>query len=130
MNTEQILDSTLTLVQSAGKIVADAEKPLSVFLSDLEQAGKDVKIAANDTKAMIRNLDNSLSGISPAVEQFNKACAQINEIVYFKKHDLEIIFNNLKIMSANLEQLSEDLKTYPGSIIYSSPPGKQSEVKN
>jgi phospholipid/cholesterol/gamma-HCH transport system substrate-binding protein len=130
METEEILESTLTLVQNVNKIVADAEKPLSVFIGDLEKAGKDVKIAAKDTKTMIRNLDTSLSGISPAVQQFNKACAQINETVYFRKHDLEIIFNNLKTMSANLEQLSENLKTYPGSIIYSSPPEKQSKIKD
>ncbi|MCK5542663.1 MAG: MCE family protein [Desulfobacterales bacterium] len=130
MDTEQILDSTLTIVQNASKIVANAEKPLSQFLSDLEQAGKDVKIASKDTKTMIRNLDNSLSGVSPAVQQFDKACTQINEIVYFRKHDLEIIFNNLKVMSANLEQLSENLKTYPGSIIYSAPPEKQSKTKD
>ncbi|MCD4743851.1 MAG: MlaD family protein [Desulfobacteraceae bacterium] len=122
MHTEQILDSTLTLVQNAGRIVNNAEKPLSGFLNDLEQAGKDVKIVAKDTKTLIQNLDNSLSGVSPAVKQFKEACKQVNETVYFRKHDLEIMFDHLKKMSANLEELSEDLKTYPGSIIYSSPP--------
>jgi len=130
METEEILEGTLTLVQNVNKIVANAEKPLSTFINDLERAGKDVKIAAKDTKTMIRNLDTSLSGVSPAVQQFNKACAQINETVYFRKHDLEIIFDNLKTMSANLEQLSENLKTYPGSIIYGSPPEKQTKLKN
>ncbi len=124
METEDILDNTLTLVQNVNRIVNNAEKPLTAFIKDLGQAGKDVKMAARDTKTIIHNLGSSLSGVSPAVQQFNKACTQVNEIVYFKKHDLEIIFNNLKIMSANLEQLSEDLKTYPGSVIYGSPPKK------
>ncbi len=124
METEEILGSTLKLVNSASRIVNNVEKPLTIFINDLEQAGKDVKIAAKNTKNMIRNVDNSLTGISPAVEQFNKACAQINETVYFRKHDLEIILDNLKKMSANLEEVSENLKTYPGSVIYGSPPKK------
>jgi phospholipid/cholesterol/gamma-HCH transport system substrate-binding protein/paraquat-inducible protein B len=122
METEEILGSTLKLVQSASRIVNNAEKPLSTFINDLEQAGKDVKIAAKDIKIMIRNVDNSLAGVSPAVNQFKEACKQVNETVYFRKHDLEIMFDHLKKMSANLEELSEDLKTYPGSLIYSSPP--------
>lgn len=122
LETEEILGNALTLVQSASRIVNNAEKPLSGFVKNLEQAGKDVKIVAKDTKTLIRNLDDSLSGVSPAVKQFKEACKQVNETVYFRKHDLEIMFDHLKKMSANLEELSEDLKTYPGSIIYSSPP--------
>ncbi|MCK5096915.1 MAG: MCE family protein, partial [Desulfobacteraceae bacterium] len=75
LETEEILGSTLKLVNSASRIVNNVEKPLTTFITDLEQAGKDVKIAAKDTKTMIRNIDNSLSGVAPAVEQFNKACA-------------------------------------------------------
>ena len=122
LETEELLGSALTLVQSASRIVNNAEKPLSGFVKNLEQVGKDVKIVAKDTKTLIRNLDNSLSGVSPAVKQFQEACKQVNETVYFRKHDLEIMFDHLKKMSANLEELSEDLKTYPGSLIYGSPP--------
>ncbi len=124
METEKILGSTLSLVKSASRIVNNAEKPLSRFVTDLEQAGKEVKIAAKNTKTMIKNIDTSLNGVSPAVAQFSKACEQINKTIYFKKHDLGIILDNLKKMSANLEEMSENLKTYPGSIIYSSPPKK------
>ena len=122
IETEEILGSTLKLVNSASRIVTNAEKPLTGFVNNLEQAGKDIKVAVKDIKTLIGNVDESLSGVSPAVKQFNKACAQINETVYFKKHDIGIILDNLKKMSANLEEMSENLKTYPGSIIYSSPP--------
>ncbi|MCK5310561.1 MAG: MCE family protein [Desulfobacteraceae bacterium] len=125
IETEEILGSTLKLVSSASRIVNNAEKPLSKFIKDLGEAGADVKIAAKNTKTMIKNVDNSLSGVSPAIEQFNKACAQINETVYFRKHDIEIILDDLKKMSANLEEVSENLKTYPGSVIYGSPPDKK-----
>ena len=127
IETEEILGSTLKLVNSASRIVTNAEKPLTEFVNNLEQAGKDVKVAVKDIKTLIRNVDNSLSGVSPAIGQFSKACAQINETVYFKKHDIGIILDNLKKMSANLEELSEDLKTYPGSIIYNSPPKEVEE---
>jgi phospholipid/cholesterol/gamma-HCH transport system substrate-binding protein len=125
METEEILGSTLELVNSASRIVHNAEKPLAKFMGDLEAAGGDVKIAAGDTKTMIRNIDKSLKGVAPAVEQFNKACEQINETVYLRKHDLEILLESLKRMSANLEEVTENLKIYPGTVIYGSPPEKK-----
>ncbi len=125
METEELLGSALQLVQSASRIVNNAEKPLSGFIRDLETTGKDVRIAADNTKKLIKNLDRALTGVSPAVNQFSEACRQVNETVYFRKHDIEIMLDHLKKMSANLEELSEDLKIYPGSLLYSSPPGEK-----
>ncbi|MCF8045039.1 MAG: MlaD family protein [Desulfarculaceae bacterium] len=123
-NTQPVLDHTLSLIRKINRIVENMEQPLTTFAADLETTGKNSKSASADAKTLVKELDESLSGIPAAVDSVEKAADRINETVYFHKHDLRTILENLKTMSSNLKEISENLKTYPGSILFNAPPEK------
>ena len=123
-DTRPVLDHTLSLIKKIDRIVENMEQPLTTFSADLETTGKNSKSASADAQTLIKELDESLSGIPPAVASVEKAADQINETVYFHKHDLRNILENLKTMSSNLKEVSENLKTYPGSILFNAPPDR------
>ncbi|MFO7751746.1 MAG: MlaD family protein [Desulfobacteraceae bacterium] len=123
-DTQPVLENTLSLVKTANRIVENLEKPVSEFAVDLEETGRNSRSASLQARNLIKELDDSLSGLPDAVDSAEKAAAQINETVYFHKNDFRIILEDLKTMSSNLKEISENLKSYPGSIIFSDPPEK------
>ena len=128
-DTEPVLKETLSLIRKINRIVENIEQPLTTFAADLETTGKNSKSASADAKTLVKELDESLSGIPAAVDSVEKAADQINETVYFHKHDLRTILENLKTMSSNVKEISENLKTYPGSILFNEPPEKVDRVQ-
>ena len=123
-DTQPILDHTLALIKKTDRILEKMDPHLTTFASDLETTGKNWKSAGADAETLIKELDEALSGIPAAVGSVEKAADQLNETVYFHKHDLRDILENLKTMASNLKEVSENLKTYPGSILFNAPPEK------
>lgn len=96
---------------------------VKIFLEEIRSTNQDLKqlLATGDERA--------LATLPETIDRFD---ATLNEVQFFfrtRSGDFSRILDNIKRISTNLSQLSEELKQQPSRLLYSNPPAETEVLK-
>ena len=126
---EEISESLKTTLDSIGTALKDAQIPklrkdLSGLIADLRKTNRVVMELMEESKG-----DGSQASIPETITQLNTTLEHLDRFVLSQQSELEEIVTNVKRLSANLLELTANLKKYPGQLLLSSPPPKSEVMK-
>lgn len=115
--TEQLLSDATAAVSGARRIVEAAESPVADTLAALPEAGKNLK----QLTAHANNAARELPGL---VRQVQTAVDRIDRLVVSERRDIQVILNNMREVTNNLEALTQSARQYPSRVFFGGPPSK------
>jgi len=131
-DAEKIGRQIETLVADLDRAVADAN------VGALSDEIKHLFVEAGATNERIKELlarpktedAEKMANLAVAIDQFDKILRRIDRLLMTQTPRIEDTLENLRKASAHVEELTEDLKKSPSSIILSSPPPESEVLKN
>ncbi|MHC4060467.1 MAG: MlaD family protein [Planctomycetota bacterium] len=126
-NIPQISSGVETLVASAKHAVEDANvsalsEEMINLLAGARQTNQDLK------KLLAREkTDPQMANVARMIAQLNQTLHRIDKLIVSQTPQIEQAMENLRQVSANLSELTENLKKHPSELIFSQPP-PESEV--
>jgi phospholipid/cholesterol/gamma-HCH transport system substrate-binding protein/paraquat-inducible protein B len=101
--------------KSARAIISSAEKPMQQLLADLPQASESMT-------RLIKRLD-ALSGDLPESNaQLRQSLRRLNRMLASQQNEIQNTVENIRMISENVKELSEDSKRFPSQAIFGAPP--------
>ena len=79
--------------------------------------------------SLVPDKDKELANIAVAVDQLNTALRRVNLLLATQAPRLEGTLENFRKISADLKDLSADLKRTPSDLLFSAPPRKSELLK-
>ena len=95
----------------------------------------DLFLEMKKTNALVLNLMDKSRGadnaanIPETIAQLNKTLKRMDQFVSDWQGDVEEIVINIRRTSANLSELTENIKKYPMQVLFSSPPPRSEVVE-
>lgn len=119
---ETTLKSVQTSVEEArlGELRQSAVEMLDQFESTLKQA--QAMMDSNDPNSPVSDIANAMA-------QLDRNLKQIEQLVSTHQDDIDTILIDMKTLTRNLKQLSEQIKADPAQLLLSSPPKKMENTK-
>lgn len=117
IDTKGISDNVVDLL----KEVRLTDKRLKQILDkpEIDDALSDLR----ETMANAKTLTGSLSNKLPeTVAEIRKAIRRIDNMISSQQYDIEVMIENLRLISSNIRELTENIKRYPSEIIFGKPP--------
>lgn len=102
-------------VKSARQIIDSAEKPLKQLMADLPAA-------ANGVSQLIKRVDAMSADLPETSAQLRQSLRRLNRLLASQQHELEQTLGNLRAISDNVKELSEESKRYPAQALFGAPP--------
>jgi phospholipid/cholesterol/gamma-HCH transport system substrate-binding protein len=100
---------------SARRIFAEAEKPLNKILADLPETSEKIKNLADKMDAASANLPESAAHLTETLRRLERFIVE-------QQDDIDVVVQNLRAITENVKEITEDAKSYPGQILFGSPP--------
>jgi phospholipid/cholesterol/gamma-HCH transport system substrate-binding protein/paraquat-inducible protein B len=101
--------------KGARAIISSAEKPMQQLLADLPQASESMT-------RLIKRLD-ALSGDLPESNaQLRQSLRRLNRMLASQQNEIQSTVENLRMITENVKELSEDSKRFPSQAIFGAPP--------
>jgi ABC-type transporter Mla subunit MlaD len=100
---------------SARQILTRAEKPLNTILADLPDTSEKIKNFAE-------KLDAASSDVPEAAARLKATLRDLERFIANQQDDIEVTVQNLRAISENVLAVSESVKSYPGQVLFGSPP--------
>lgn len=101
--------------KTAREIVEGAEKPVKQLLADLPRAAESVN-------RMIGRLDEITGDLPESTGQMRQTLRRLNRMLAGQQHDIQTTIDNLRAISENVRELTEDSKRFPSQAIFGAPP--------
>lgn len=101
--------------KTAREIVEGAEKPVKQLLADLPRAAESVN-------RMIARLDEITGDLPESTGQMRQTLRRLNRMLAGQQHDIQTTIDNLRAISENVRELTEDSKRFPSQAIFGAPP--------
>ena len=90
----------------------------------------DIKQTNSRMRTLLDHADGlTASKLPAALDQFSDTLARIDLLLQDAEPDVDVVLNNLNILSQNLRDLSEMIKADPASLFVSHPPQRSEVVK-
>ena len=126
---EELSESLKDTLDSIGTALKDARisklrEDLSGLIADLRETNRVVMGLMDESKG-----DQSQASIPETIAQLNTTLEHLDQFMLGQQSELEEIVTNFKRLSANLLELTANLKKYPGQLFLSSPPPKSEVMK-
>jgi phospholipid/cholesterol/gamma-HCH transport system substrate-binding protein/paraquat-inducible protein B len=99
----------------ARQIVERAEKPLDQVLADLPRVSESLERLAKRLDAISADLPDTSAQLRQSVQGLNR-------LISSQRRDIETTVDNLRSMSENLKEITEDSKKYPAQLLFGAPP--------
>jgi phospholipid/cholesterol/gamma-HCH transport system substrate-binding protein/paraquat-inducible protein B len=99
----------------ARQIIERAEKPLSQLLADLPRA-------AESLERLAKRLDSVSADLPDTSAQLRQTVQRLNRLVSSQQQDIEKTVDNLRAISENLKEITDDSKKYPSQLLFGGPP--------
>lgn len=99
----------------ARQIIERAEKPLNQMLDDLPRA-------AESLERLAKRLDSVLADLPDAGGQLRQTLQRLNRLISGQQQDIETTVDNLRSISENLKELTDDSRKYPSQVFFGVPP--------
>jgi phospholipid/cholesterol/gamma-HCH transport system substrate-binding protein/paraquat-inducible protein B len=100
---------------SARQILERAEKPLNQVLADLPRASESLERLA-------KRLDSVSADLPDTSAQLRQTIQRLNRLISGQQQDIEKTVDNLRSISENLKEITEDSKKYPSQLLFGAPP--------
>jgi phospholipid/cholesterol/gamma-HCH transport system substrate-binding protein/paraquat-inducible protein B len=100
---------------SARQIFTQAEKPLNQILADLPETSEKIKNLAN-------RMDAASADLPETAVHLKETLRRLERFIADQQDDLEVTVQNLRAITENVKEITDDAKTYPGQILFGSPP--------
>ena len=99
----------------ARQIVERAEKPIDRMLVDLPQASESLN-------RMAKRLDAVTNDLPETSAQLRQTLQRINRLIATQQRELDRTMENLRIVSENIKEITENSKKYPSQTLFGAPP--------
>jgi phospholipid/cholesterol/gamma-HCH transport system substrate-binding protein/paraquat-inducible protein B len=112
---KSILADSSAAADSARRIFTEAEKPLNEILADLPETSEKIKNLAN-------RMDAASADLPETAVQLKETLRRLDRFVADQQDDLAVTVQNLRAITENVKAITDDAKSYPGQILFGSPP--------
>jgi phospholipid/cholesterol/gamma-HCH transport system substrate-binding protein len=112
---KSILVDAAAAAGSARQIMEHAEKPLNQMLADLPRAWESLERLA-------KRLDSVSADLPDSSAQLRQTLQRLNRLISGQQQDIEKTVDNLRSISENLKELTDDSKKYPSQLLFGAPP--------
>jgi phospholipid/cholesterol/gamma-HCH transport system substrate-binding protein len=102
-------------VSSARQIVERAEKPLGQLLADLPRT-------AESFERLAKRLDSFSADLPDTSAQLRQTLQRLNRLISSQQQDIEKTVDNLRSISENLKEITDDSRKYPSQLLFGAPP--------
>jgi phospholipid/cholesterol/gamma-HCH transport system substrate-binding protein len=109
-----LVDAAVT-ASSMRHIMERAEKPLDKMLADLPRV-------AESLEQLAKRLDSVSADLPDTSAQLRQAVQRLNRLISSQQQDIEKTVDNLRSISENLKELTDDSKKYPSQLLFGAPP--------
>jgi phospholipid/cholesterol/gamma-HCH transport system substrate-binding protein len=99
----------------ARQIIERAEKPLGQLLADLPRA-------VESFEHLAKRLDSVSADLPDSSAQLRQTLQRLNRLISSQQQDIEKTVDNLRSMSENLKEITDDSKKYPSQLLFGAPP--------
>jgi len=104
---------------SAGvkRIVENSEQPLNRFLVSLQQT-------TGQISELAKKVDTISGEIPDTLAQLQATLRRLNSLLLTQQQDMEVTAANIRLISENLKELTDDAKKYPSHLLFGEPPAR------
>ncbi len=99
----------------ARQIVERAEKPLNQMLADLPQASESLN-------RLVKRLDSVSNDLPDSTAQLRQTLQRLNRLIANQQRDIEKTVDNLRAVSENMKEVTDNSKKYPSQVLFGAPP--------
>jgi phospholipid/cholesterol/gamma-HCH transport system substrate-binding protein len=99
----------------ARQIIERAEKPLGQLLADLPRA-------VESFERLAKRLDSVSADLPDSSAQLRQTLQRLNRLISSQQQDIEKTVDNLRAMSENLKEITDDSRKYPSQLLFGAPP--------
>jgi phospholipid/cholesterol/gamma-HCH transport system substrate-binding protein len=99
----------------ARQIIERAEKPLGQLLADLPRA-------VESFERLAERLDSVSADLPDSSAQLRQTLQRLNRLISGQQQDIEKTVDNLRSISENLKEITDDSKKYPSQLLFGAPP--------
>jgi phospholipid/cholesterol/gamma-HCH transport system substrate-binding protein/paraquat-inducible protein B len=100
---------------TARQIVSAAENPLNKILADLPDTSERIK-------SLAQKMDAASTDLPETSAQLKETLKRLQRFIAEQQGDIEVVVQNLRAISENVRDITENAKSYPGQVIFGSPP--------
>lgn len=117
VDTQRISDEAVGLLAEVRKTNQRFKKILDK--PEIDDTLSDLKETMANAKTLTGSLKNKLP---ETVAEIKKAIRRIDNMISSQQYDIEVMIENLRLISSNIRELTENIKRYPSEIIFGKPP--------
>jgi phospholipid/cholesterol/gamma-HCH transport system substrate-binding protein len=97
------------------KIVERAEQPLNEILAGLPQTTEKIN-------AVVNKLDSIAAEMPETAASLKQTLRRLDRFIAAQQQDLETVVRNMRAISQNVKEITDDAKTYPGQVLFGAQP--------
>ncbi len=101
--------------KTAREIIDSAEKPLKQLLADLPQA-------TDSLNKLIKRVDTMSADLPETSAQLRQSLRRLNRLLASQQQEIHTTIDNIRAISDNVKELSEESKRYPSQALFGAPP--------
>jgi len=101
--------------KTAREIIDSAEKPLKQLLADLPQATESVN-------KLIKRVDSMSADLPETSAQLRQSLRRLNRLLASQQQEIHTTIENIRTISDNVKDLTEESKRYPSQAVFGAPP--------
>ena len=99
----------------ARQLIERAEKPLDQMLTDLPKATASLN-------RMLTRLDSVTNDLPETSAQLRQTLQRVNRLIATQQRELDRTMENLRVVSENMKEITENSKRYPSQTLFGAPP--------
>ena len=112
---ESVLADASAAAATARQIFSQAEKPLNQILADLPETSEKIKNLAN-------KMDAASADLPETAGHLREALRGLERFIATQQDDLDTTVRNLRAITENVKEITDNAKSYPGQILFGAPP--------
>ena len=112
---EPILANLSATATTARRIVENAEKPVAQTLADLPESSEKIKNLA-------KKLDTLSEDLPETVALLRRTLRRLDNLVTNQQLEIGATVENVRQITANLKELTDNAKKYPAHVLFGAPP--------
>ena len=117
VDTQPLMTEAVAAAAGANRIINNADKPLTKLIKTIQTTVEEI-----DQVAVKWN--GFSGGINPMVSQLQTTLHRLDHLVSIPQQDLEETMMNIRQISENLKELTENSKKYPSQLFFGEPPAR------
>jgi phospholipid/cholesterol/gamma-HCH transport system substrate-binding protein len=99
----------------ARQLIERAEKPVNQLLADMPQA-------AESLHRLVKRLDSVAGDLPQTSVELRQTIQRMNRLIANQQRDIEQTMGNLRAISENMKEITDNSKKYPSQVLFGAPP--------